>query len=142
MSRIADTSCTSTRGFKSLESTSISAPSIPRRTMSLIDLLKVTHGWPVEIRPKTHITGDQKCALDMVCVDGNVIEILAPTVGILGDQGRPCSLNLLVPCRWERVVQRELVFPAPFPCVKVFDCAQNRWSAAVTPYSDPMTYCQ
>jgi len=69
----------------------------------------------------------------MVCVDGSVIEILTPTVRTLGDQGRPCSLNLLVVFRWKRMAQRELVLPALFPLVKVFYCAQNRWSAAMLP---------
>lgn len=43
-----------------------------------------THSWPVEIRP-AHIIRDEKCALDMVCVDGSVVEILTPSVRTLGD---------------------------------------------------------
>jgi len=51
--------------------------------MSRIDSFKIqTHGWPVEVK-SAHIIGDEESALNMISVDGNVIEVLAPAVGAL-----------------------------------------------------------
>jgi len=59
------------------------APSIPWRKISRIDSFKSqTHDWPVEVK-SAHIIGDEECALNMISVDGNLIEVLALAVGAL-----------------------------------------------------------
>ena len=58
------------------------ALSIPRWTISRIDLFEVKlTAALVEVR-STYLIRDEKCTLDMICIDSRVFEVLAQAVRV------------------------------------------------------------
>lgn len=49
----------------------------------------------------TYLIRDEKCTLDMICIDSRVFDVLAQAVRVPCNQGRPGFPDIFMPLRWD-----------------------------------------